>query len=432
MSKHQLTTAICLLAIIFTSTSVEGDEPAESASAPVTESETSETERQLAAGWDRYNYLLQQQNFAAALDELAAIVDAAKYGLPEGDGRTSALVLNYARMLDQLGHEADADIAFEDARELYVAQHGEDGIGLVPLLMAEGDRAAGPGKSRAQKAIYKDALAIVADEYGSKSVQYGEISVDAGMRIANLSRSNLGTSMVRDALNIFEDELGLADLRTSQAHMAMAQLSFAKGKVNTADKHLEKAIAGMDTSTTEGRDKVIETRRYLVRTYVRIQRDSKATSHLQELARLMSDGKDQAPVVLARLAPDYPEHLAATGASARLRFAIEVNEQGFVTDYQLIDNNGAEEFVGPARKAVKKYRYAPAIENGELVAGSTEAIVDFNPALLVSAQDADFEPMPQIVRSRVNGSVGRTSIDSKMENTRQGGNRTRGGGGRDQ
>ena len=382
MPDYKLVLAI-VPTLMFPAPLIAGDDPApDQPTTQAADEPASPEEQALIESWERYQALLASGDNDAALDELALLVDNAKIVLPEGDERIPALQLNYATLLLQLEHEFDAEIAFDDARELYVATYGEGSVGMVPFIMAEGDRIAGYGKGREQKRKYKEALRIVADEHGKQSLEYAEVCYDAGRRILELSGSVVGQSMLEDSVEIFEETLGPADMRTAQAQIALARLYHAKGKASSADKLLEKALAAADLSSAEGRDWAIETRQYLAQAYVRINKMSKATPHLQELAFLIANGSDADPVIVARIAADYPEHLLQDGVDGSVSFSVEVDEEGFVETIEVLGHAGSEEFVRPARKAIKKYRFTPAVRDGELVAHNNfEVRVQFDSAL---------------------------------------------------
>ena len=404
-----LTTALPVLrlvlatipALILPFSVLAADEASPDTAAETEDKPASPEELELKKNWETYQALLDAGDFPAALDMLAITADQAKYVLPEGDKRTAALELNYAMLLHKLGHDVDAGYAFDNARDLYIAAYGENSVGLVPLLMAEGDRLAKPGDSIPQKRAYQDALKLVGKEYGKKSLEYAELSLDAGMRLLNQSASVRGSSMIQDSIDIYEKQLGSNHPKTAKAHISIAQIFFAKGKVATADRHLEIALSGMDVSTVEGTKKVIETRRYLARAYVRIDKSGKATRHLEQIALLSANGTNQPPFIIAAVAPDYPYELQEDGIGGQVTFMIEVNEEGYVSDFELIGNEGPEELIKPARKAVRKYRYAPAVENNQLVAYSNlEVTVDFDAALQARLENAGNDPVPVIMQHR--------------------------------
>ena len=338
-----------------------------------------DTELALAEAWQRYDRHIENQNWTAALDEMAAMVDHASFGLPAGDERVPALVLSYATLLDYLNHDELADAAFLDAREAYIETFGSNSIEMVPLIMAEGDRIGGKYRARDQKSKYREALVIVERAHGRQSLDYAELSLDAGLRILDLSRTDDGLSYVRNGLSAYKKLLGPNDPRTAEAHIGMARIYIGKGKYSLAAGYLEDALQGFDPGTEEGRERAIQTHRYPIRTYEVSGKGSKSDRHIDALIELMTDGTNSEPIIAARFSPEYPEHLGEQGKQGSVTMRFKVDLDGTVTDPVVVEVTGDDEFVAPAREAILRYRYLPALVDGaRVVADDMSATIVFD------------------------------------------------------
>ena len=349
-----------ILAVKFISPALSAEDGPQSA--PVDPEDIEE----LTAGWERYQELMENKSWPAALDELARLVDIADFALPEDDSRVPILALNYAMMLERLNYDREADAAFVKARKKFEAIYETDSPEMVQLLFAEGDRLARPGTPTAQKSKYRDALNIQKQATGENSVEYAKALEEAGKRIMDLSKSDNGGRFLRHALKIYQEQLGHDDIVTADANITMARLYIGKGVFHMAEKYLLAALEGYDINTEVGRKRNIETRRYLVRAYEGNNRSESSVEHLAQLAYLLGDEQNSGPVLIARYPPDYPDGLREEGIEGSVTFRFDVGADGRVWSPQVTNVDGAEEFIDPALYALQQYRFAPAIADGEI------------------------------------------------------------------
>ncbi|XQW83626.1 energy transducer TonB [Thalassotalea piscium] len=71
------------------------------------------------------------------------------------------------------------------------------------------------------------------------------------------------------------------------------------------------------------------------------------------------------PVPLKRIEPKYPISAAKEGREGWTKMSFIVEEDGSVSNVMVIDSSGSKDFNKTALKAVKQWKYSPAIENGK-------------------------------------------------------------------
>ncbi len=82
---------------------------------------------------------------------------------------------------------------------------------------------------------------------------------------------------------------------------------------------------------------------------------------------------------IVRVEPRYPVKAARDGVEGWVSLSFSVDEVGRVTNVKVIEAQPRHYFEKEARKALKKWRYKPRIENGQAVAQHNQTILlEFN------------------------------------------------------
>ena len=74
-----------------------------------------------------------------------------------------------------------------------------------------------------------------------------------------------------------------------------------------------------------------------------------------------------APEPIKRVHPKYPINAARQGREGWAILSFVINEEGGVEDIIVKDSSGSKDLTKEAKKAVKKWRYKPAFENGKAI-----------------------------------------------------------------
>jgi len=73
------------------------------------------------------------------------------------------------------------------------------------------------------------------------------------------------------------------------------------------------------------------------------------------------------PVPLKRINPEYPISAARAGKSGWAKLSFIIKEDGNVSDVVVNETSGVREFGKAAKKALRKWKYEPAMENGKAI-----------------------------------------------------------------
>ena len=71
------------------------------------------------------------------------------------------------------------------------------------------------------------------------------------------------------------------------------------------------------------------------------------------------------PQVLIAPPPKYPKRLAALGMKGWVKLKFTINEQGEVTEPEVVDMHPGEYFARTALQTISRYKFAPPMLNGE-------------------------------------------------------------------
>ena len=89
-------------------------------------------------------------------------------------------------------------------------------------------------------------------------------------------------------------------------------------------------------------------------------------------------GTTRGPRIVDGGRPDYPENARAKGWEGTVRLQILVNTDGRVEDVRIVAGSGYSELDQTAQRAVRSWRFSPALKNGSPVAAWAAVPVVFD------------------------------------------------------
>ena len=88
-------------------------------------------------------------------------------------------------------------------------------------------------------------------------------------------------------------------------------------------------------------------------------------------------GPTRAAQPVARLQPDYPREAFRAGEQGRVLLSVQVGADGVPTDVQVAESSRSRDLDRAAVEAVRKWRFEPALDNGQAVASTVQVPIDF-------------------------------------------------------
>ncbi|MBS0194862.1 MAG: energy transducer TonB [Proteobacteria bacterium] len=89
------------------------------------------------------------------------------------------------------------------------------------------------------------------------------------------------------------------------------------------------------------------------------------------------NANDHGPRLSQRVQPQYPRQALRDGVEGSVRVRVMIDEQGNVSDVQVVYGSGSNLLDRAALDAVREWHYQPAIHHGQPVASTVDVPIDF-------------------------------------------------------
>ena len=98
-----------------------------------------------------------------------------------------------------------------------------------------------------------------------------------------------------------------------------------------------------------------------------------------DTASAPDSGNSSAPVPINRRAPTYPREALRRGVGGTVRVQVSVSADGSVDRMEVAESSGDRFLDRAAMEAVRRWRFTPAMRNGQPVAATIVVPLEFNP-----------------------------------------------------
>ena len=183
---------------------------------------------------------------------------------------------------------------------------------------------------------------------------------------------------ILDALDYFEkaqdnfnEAYGSEHIRTGESAFWVAKIKMAQNKRKASERNFLAALNAFEKNGKNGENLKQNTHAFLVALYEDMGQSDKATLHCRAVAEERTKNFDRYIKPLYRKNPVFPDVSTAQinkmkkeNVNVLMEFDVDVN--GFTKNIRIIESDN-EKFNKNSIKAAEGYRYAPQIENGEIV-----------------------------------------------------------------
>lgn len=167
----------------------------------------------------------------------------------------------------------------------------------------------------------------------------------------------------------------------TSADEAAAQAERELDEANAAARRaLAARIAGDDTGSDTGGDANVDTHTAPATTHRSTRASPKAVAkrtpaQRKAPARPAAITRDVYPV--ARVQPEYPVNALRSREEGSVVLRVHVDASGQPTDVSIVRRSGSRDLDRAAQAAVRKWRFNPAMKNGQPVASTAQVPIDF-------------------------------------------------------
>lgn len=320
--------------------------------------------------YKQYSKYADQNDWERALPYAEKAYELGKQVYEPDNKNVAALAYNYGLVLKHTGDYKQATKITFEALALYETVFGKKSYELIPVLLDLGRLKARTFEPGYQLRYLRRAEKISKEYYGKESAEHGQLLVNIGASVMNESQTRNAIRYLNKGHSILLDTLGSNNIQTGIAAFHLGKYYMAIYDYKKAKEHLLNAMKTFERPDQPSNRLELMTHGFLTEAYEQLDERDAATKHCLAIGRMTPFTSKQNYFPLVKRAPKYPFSAAAQEKEGFVIVEFDVDKSGFVQNPKVVERKGASSFEKAALKAVDKFRYAPAFENGEPVAVS--------------------------------------------------------------
>ncbi len=320
-----------------------------------------------------YNEQAEKGDFAAALPYAKRAYETGTVIYGSESANTGALAYNYGLSALNAGVLDVADLRLLESLIIFEKNYGTRSLGLLDPLMELARLKELQNNRSAAVTFLQRASLLLNDQAEDEKIFLAEVN----MRLGNLLLigPEFGTNRIQQAIyyfnksdQIYSEVLGDDSHEAGFARFTLAKAHTARKDNAGAENYFLKALDAWENNSKTDPALRIEAHRYLVGLFEGKGEDGKATDHSIAAGLLLNRATVDGSAPLYSVNPDYPT--AALYSRAEGEFSVEftVSEEGRVLSPRVLTADAPQAFADAVMAAIVKFRYAPAVRNGKLVA----------------------------------------------------------------
>ena len=300
-----------------------------------------------------------------------------KIVLDKKDVELAKLAMTYGSRLSH-GLTTDKKIAVKvinHALSIFKENYGENSSHLIQPTLALAKSQSFNNKAK-QILLNKQAVSLAKKQ--DNPLLVADTLLNIGINYSSLlgvpGYSKRAKSHLKEAVEIYQHE------NSPQ----VAQASFWLGKYYLAHQKYNNAIINLNlsqknlTSSAANNNFKLATHAFLVNAYSHIGNNEEATKHCIAIGKNRIWDMNSEPEPLFRIEPKYPVKAARRGKGGSVKMSFIIDKQGFVTDIDILENQGHRDFKKAAKDALKQWRYAPKFESGQAISTDATVLLSFH------------------------------------------------------
>ncbi len=332
--------------------------------------------------WRDYKTAMSSGNKTMQLEAAESMVAVGRRVLGDADERTPVFLINYGVALTALLRREEARDVLREALRLGTAIHGRHSLQLVDVYIPLAQTYAEFGSETQLLKYYKKALSLVETEVGRDSELYANIAFEAAVTAYTKAHSTAGLRYLERARDAYAASKGQDSFEVGLAEFQLGKFKFTKGRYKQSVLHLLAALPLFEGEAPMQLEYQMYTHALLVQAYESRHMSDAATEHCIAIGQLNEGLGDHDYEPLFRQSPAYPALLRSVGAEGYVDFEFTVDSNGFVRNPRVTNlattarapsrsktigrySDTDRSFEAAALEALKRFRYAPRVVNGE-------------------------------------------------------------------
>ncbi|TKB48314.1 energy transducer TonB [Ferrimonas sediminicola] len=278
---------------------------------------------------------------------------------------TAKLALNLA---NHTRDDTEALALLQPALEVFQRSYGNNAIELLDIYLAL--------QQHSRRADYhEEYVRISASHYGESSYTHGLMLMDLANAMTH-SNPRKGHRYARMALPLVAQEKGGKTVQRAEAEFLNGLYAQGFDRTDEAIEHFETVVA-LFRELDYSHPYALAAHSRLVPLLEKKDRSDEATAHCLAIGQMVPWQDDIEATPLYRTPPRWPSAALKRRQEGAVVMKLTVDKQGFVSDTELLDNQGPKGFVKETKKMVSQWRYAPKFEDGKPVEAITTVRIDY-------------------------------------------------------
>jgi TonB family protein len=317
------------------------------------------------AAYGRYRELAAEERYAEALPFARRAHDLGMSLYGRQHRNTAALAFNLGKSLRHGGEAAEAVKVLRSALSDFERLYGKNAIELVDPLVELGNALAQQADGISPRRHYTRALQLVERHAGRNSKLYGDVALEAGATLLFSRHAGESPVFLENARSAYFGAGAPGEAGGGAAALYLGKYHLQAGDAEKAGPFLKEALLIAERAGDAAGSLLEVTHTLLVAVHSELGNEEGATAHSLAVARLLPADASAADRLLYSPSPEYPRQARRLHRSGSAIIAFTVDESGRVRDPVVVGADGGEGFEQAALNAIRRFRYAPRLVNGE-------------------------------------------------------------------
>jgi TonB family protein len=312
---------------------------------------------------------------AVEAGDAEAIVTTAEEALDLGDAVFSddspslaALHINFGEALLNAKQAGEAIKPLKEGIKRFEALYGKDDARLMDPLFWLVQASRGDVQGDDHIPLVRRFLKLVTLHHGEDSLSYADANLELGRaHYFSFSTQRRASRYFRDSYDAYARVYGQPAYKTGVAALWMGKAAQQNGRRAKAEEFYLDALRIFEETSPPGHKLQLQVHAFLIGLYEDRGKSEEATLHCQAISRLRPLAGVDGFQPLYKKYPVYPGSARAAAREGFVLVEFTVTSSGMVANASVIESKGGRAFERAAMKAVEGFRYAPAVQDGELV-----------------------------------------------------------------
>lgn len=317
------------------------------------------------AAYSRYQQAIENKDAEAAASAAKEALNLGQGILPDDSPSMAALYVNYGMALVDAEEYENAIPPLKAGVKRLEKLHGKTHENLIDPLWARADAQRKLALNNDGILDLRRILRIVEETRGKDNFLFAEINLEIGEVLYFSSKQQWrAPEYLRAAYETYNRIYKRPAFKTGLAALWLGKSAKQLNRKKSAEEHFLDALRLFEDTSPPGHQLQIMAHTFLILLYEERGKSDQADAHCQAISLLRPQATVDGHKPLFKKMPIYPR-----GSSREGYVLVEftVTPRGTVADPKIVESEGGKAFERSALEAVKYFRYAPAVKDGELI-----------------------------------------------------------------